>query len=407
MTIIAAPQIKNWLENEHLNRYAVVNLGNHWVIIQKMSNNTGVIWDTYGISDKPKYIHKKLRELNKTGIMLNIISTGVQKGNNDRTCGYTVLRWAKIIKEKGLLSKKYIQVEGEIESTLQILEELHHKTGRNRIYRKEGVKVIRAKETSQQKEQKRKAYLMRRKIGLVLPRKVTAFHNEWIMEETQTKEKRQKKTNKGTKYKEVWTNEKGNIWMMSTNLRGGMLEKIAPLSMWIRKKPTMPSVITLQETWLLESERQNKTIQKVVNKWMPEYRFWETTEIASRQKGVGILISRQLESLICHEKIIIDEEGRFIFIPMLTGVPGQKLWIGSVYGPAKDKEKEDFYKTKMMEAGIKISKEASNKDMVWIGMDANSTMNIELDMIMIGGTQERKRQGNIKLRKMESLSEHG
>ena len=61
----------------------------------------------------------------------------------------------------------------------------------------------------------------------------------------------------------------------------------------------------------------------MVNKWLPEYRFWGTTEIANKQKGVGILISRQLEGLICHENIIMDEEGRYIFIPMLTGVPGQ------------------------------------------------------------------------------------
>jgi len=53
----------------------------------------------------------------------------------------------------------------------------------------------------------------------------------------------------------------------------------------------------------------------------------------------------------------------------------------------------------MMEAGIEISKEASNKDMVWIGMDANSAMDTELDMVMVGGTQEGKRARQNKLKR--------
>ena len=326
--IIAAPQIKTWLLQEQVNMYAILNLGNHWTIIQRVSSCTGIVWDTYGISDKPKYIYKTLKELNNTGIMLNIISTGIQKGNNDRTCGYTVLRWVNLIKEKGLLSKKFIQIEGEIEATLQILEELHQKTGRNRIIKKNRkVEKDTPKETRQQKEEKKKRFLMRKGVGLVSKRLTAALHAEWVLEEEQTQEKR-KKREKTSKCRKQWVNDQGNIWMMSTNIRGGMLDKIAHLSVWIGQQSTMPSVIALQETWLLESERQNKTIQMVVNKWLPEYRFWGTTEIANKQKGVGLLISRQLEGLICHEKIIMDEEGRYIFIPMLTGVPGQKLWLG-------------------------------------------------------------------------------
>ena len=131
----------------------------------------------------------------------------------------------------------------------------------------------RLKEIKQQKEEKRQAFMLRKKIGLVAPRKVTALHREWVLEETQSIEKRKKKASKSPKVREQWVNEQGNIWMMSTNLREGMLDKIAHLSMWISKQPTMPSVIALQETWLLKSERQKKTIQMVVNKSLPEYRF--------------------------------------------------------------------------------------------------------------------------------------
>jgi len=52
MKVIAAPQIKNWLEKEYMNMYAILNLGNHWTIIQKINSYTGIVWDTYGISDK-------------------------------------------------------------------------------------------------------------------------------------------------------------------------------------------------------------------------------------------------------------------------------------------------------------------------------------------------------------------
>ena len=81
----------------------------------------------------------------------------------------------------------------------------------------------------------------------------------------------------------------------------------------------------------------------------------------------------------------MDEEGRYIFVPLLTGVLGQKLWLGSVYGPVRDKEKAQFYKECMVEAGIEVGKEATEKDLVWIGMDANSVLDEKLDMIMVGG----------------------
>ena len=76
-----------------------------------------------------------------------------------------------------------------------------------------------------------------------------------------------------------------------------------------------------------------------------------------------------------------------------------KLWLGSIYGPVKDKDKDEFYKSKLLEAGSEISKMASSKDMIWIGIDANSVMNEELDLVMIGGTEEDKKQKQNKVRK--------
>ena len=59
----------------------------------------------------------------------------VQSGNNDRTCGFSVLRWAKIIQEKGTLKKTMVTQEGEVEFVVKVLDQLHNKTGRGRLHR--------------------------------------------------------------------------------------------------------------------------------------------------------------------------------------------------------------------------------------------------------------------------------
>ena len=266
MKVLAKTQLVSWMQEVDCDGWAVVNVGNHWVLVQKVGTKKVVLWDTYGVAGRPKMVGKAIKDLKKDGLEVKFISTGVQIGSNDRTCGYTVLRWTGMVKKKVQLCKKDITQEGEVEATVNILEELHHKTGMGR-----GVLIARKGEgkTKGQILKDKKGFLRRMGASLVSAKQVDAVFKEWGEEELRHVNKRKDKR-QTPKVREKWVNKKGDIWMMSMNIRGALLEKIPFMSLWLSKQETMPTVIAVQETCLIEAEKQQKMVDKVVNKWMPE-----------------------------------------------------------------------------------------------------------------------------------------
>ncbi len=173
MEVIARPQVVGWMEMKPEQKWVIVNMGNHWALLQRVGLKKGIIWDTYGIADKPSQVGQAMREILKEGVDMKCVSTGVQSGNNDRTCGYTVLRWAEIIQKMGTLKRAYVSQEGEVEFVVRALDKLHNKTGRRRMYRV-GYKV----KSHAQVQRYKAGFLTRKRVGMVSSRQTELMYEE-------------------------------------------------------------------------------------------------------------------------------------------------------------------------------------------------------------------------------------
>ena len=100
---------------------------------------------------------------------------------------------------------------------VNILEDLHHKTGRRVWNRGKRIK------TKVQLQRDKQRYMERVGTQMITEKKTQLALREWIREGEVFQEK-VKSRKESPRVKNKWFNEKGEIWMMSANIRGELME---------------------------------------------------------------------------------------------------------------------------------------------------------------------------------------
>ncbi len=357
----------------------------HWMMVLDRRERIEV-WNSYDVgqfqvTDHQEGWMRKASELSGKPVVLEFM--GQQSRQDHNTCAYHVLQWVRDMVSDDEVQKVKVEhrykVEGVRLWVKQVLTDLGYRVGRGIRLGRDRVR-LRGVGRLGLAEHNREGYLCRQMMKMPGERRRDQVQ-KWAEQTGQAVREQVRKTKGGVgQMKAV---------LLSHNMGGGFIDKLAGLRRWIETSQQEPMCIALQETWLQEEQVARGHVSKAVHFELLGYEFignQHSDVFMAGRAGLCVLVHRQLRKNVEFENLVMGRgmaEGRFVAVPIRTLVAEQRLWVCSVYAPVQTKEREEFLHVALPECMKEVAEHMGDKDLLWIGMDANAVMNVELDTQII------------------------
>ena len=113
----------------------ILNTGNHWVLANIQYQSKFIqIWDSYAKQHRIQSLTDMIRLLHKEGWTVNITGVGIQKENDNNTCGFHVLQWIKQLAGQEYISATWKPTTYEAKEWIQkVYESLNFDIGTTKV----------------------------------------------------------------------------------------------------------------------------------------------------------------------------------------------------------------------------------------------------------------------------------
>ena len=278
-----------------------------------------------------------------------VINMSVQEKVDVYTCGYHVLRWIRNYRGS-LFTQAMKEIEkGKYESPSlltvawikQVYEDFGYVIGKRKDNKEMwSLKKREAKRMPQWRRERARGFVLEKEL-----RREQRLLKESLPDEIKLINKEEINRNKG-KLKKKWTWE-----VCSNNIGGNMLGKLGEIGEWLEEgEESNRMVMMLQETGVSSETWEKNSVKGLCRSRLPEYEILHNGGRGVNTAGVGILVHNNMRGMVERDKIIRDDEGRFIAVPWRVEEK-VKWWFVSVYAPSERmfmckgerKPKEFFY----------------------------------------------------------------